>query len=827
MANLVPSIDEIENSKPYPEDGEIYLIKYLKENLDDSYEVYFQPFLNGDKPDIIIMKPNVGVYIIEVKDWNLEHYTYLRQYPNKMEEIYLNKNGTRLRTPFQQVEKYKKNLFGFYSNKLIERKVYNKNYYGVVKCGVYFHLHSENYLKQYFSLENTMTLNYIKVWGNNSHIIEDIKSWAEDIKNVLFDKDIYEELLILLKPQIHTEDMGQYLTFDKSQLELCKSSHNKQSKIKGVAGCGKSLILARRAVNAVKRTGSQVLILTFNITLRNYIRDRISIIRENFNWNKFEINHFHLFIYQKINQYNGEIIWDDFEDAELDQFNKDKFYNSVVDSLECIKDKIKKYNAIFIDEGQDYDKKWFDIVKKYFLAPDGEFVIFADEKQNIYHRAEIDKDKKITTNIPGRWNELNKSFRIGKEISKLACEFQKEFLKEKYNLDKIEVANEQLAFNIEQNLGVNLRQDIVFNCMNKLEYIEIFKDIREYAKKNRIGYNEICFISGNIKGLRKLEYDLRNTYLINSEITFEKEEEYLKIKDSLNSNLQLIEIRRARKYNFQMNSGKLKISTIHSFKGLEIDNLVLILDEDSDEKISDELIYTAITRCKKNLFIYGVEDSKYYRFLSENCKKVNNLKSKDKKDSFKKLDSLILRTLLAGESMLYLDMSDFLDYAINKTIFIEDKITYFENFDEVIFEVIRECIINTQFKTGKDKFYTIFGSCTNVGNKVSSKQNKLFSFGDNLLSDLKYYHVYYNGYIRTTFNILFYGHNDGALEEYRSFDIDDVITRFKYYLELFSINKLRYSYEDCTFGEFDEKKERELEHIKRLMIKAHCGKTHF
>lgn len=102
-----------------------------------------------------------------------------------------------------------------------------------------------------------------------------------------------------MKPQIHTEDMGQYLTFDKSQLELCKSSHNKQSKIKGVAGCGKSLILARRAVNAVKRTGSQVLILTFNITLRNYIRDRISIIRENFNWNKFEINHFHLFIYQK------------------------------------------------------------------------------------------------------------------------------------------------------------------------------------------------------------------------------------------------------------------------------------------------------------------------------------------------------------------------------------------------------------------------------------------------------------------------------------------------------------------------------------------------
>lgn len=629
MARLIPTIEEIKQIKPYPEDGELHLLNHLKENLNDTYEVYFQPFLNGDKPDIIIMKPNVGVYIIEVKDWDLRHYTYMRKFPDKLGEIVLNKNSTRLRTPFAQVETYKNNLFNFYSNQLMEKKIYNKNYYGVIRCGVYFHLHSEKGLKRYFNLNNTMSLNYIKVWGRDSDIIASIEKWASNINEVLFNEDMYNEFLVLLKPQTHTEDMGQYINFDEKQLKLCKSSANTQVKIKGVAGSGKSLILAHRAVNAVKRTNSEVLILTFNITLKNYIRDRISVVMENFNWDKFEICHFHLFIQAKINKYGGELIWNDLENEELD--NDDSFYKQVVEALEDIKGDIKKYKAIFIDESQDYDVKWFNIIKDYFLAPDGEFVIFADEKQNIYHRAEIGKDKRIVTNIIGRWNELNKSFRVGKEIAYLASKFQRVYLKEKYNVDKIEVENEQMSFNIDP------KQDIIFNSVDELNYIEIFNDVKEYAKKNKIGYNEICVLGENIKNLRELEYVLRNKYVVESDITFEKQEEYLEVKDDPNYKLILTGIRRNRKFNFKMDSRKLKISTIHSFKGWEIDNLVLILDEDGDEKVSDELIYTAITRCKKNLLIYGLNSSNYFKFFSENCKTVNtlNLKSNNNNDEIK------------------------------------------------------------------------------------------------------------------------------------------------------------------------------------------------
>ncbi|OJU34582.1 MAG: hypothetical protein BGN96_13790 [Bacteroidales bacterium 45-6] len=67
MAICFPTFDEIQNLKVKPEIGELYLLNFLKNSLDDSFEIFFNPFLNGDRPDAIIMKENQGVLIIEVK----------------------------------------------------------------------------------------------------------------------------------------------------------------------------------------------------------------------------------------------------------------------------------------------------------------------------------------------------------------------------------------------------------------------------------------------------------------------------------------------------------------------------------------------------------------------------------------------------------------------------------------------------------------------------------------------------------------------------------------------------------------------------------------
>ena len=68
-----------------------------------------------------------------------------------------------------------------------------------------------------------------------------------------------------------------------------------------------------------------------------------------------------------------------------------------------------------------------------------------------------------------------------------------------------------------------------------------------------------------------------------------------------------------------MNSGQIKMCTIHSFKGWEAHTLVVLLGADNIPS-TDELLYTAITRCKKNLIIISTGENKYSDFFRENIR---------------------------------------------------------------------------------------------------------------------------------------------------------------------------------------------------------------
>ena len=56
MAKFIPSIEKIHQFRVQPTEGEWHLLHFLEDTLEDSYEVYFNPFLNGDRPDVVIMR---------------------------------------------------------------------------------------------------------------------------------------------------------------------------------------------------------------------------------------------------------------------------------------------------------------------------------------------------------------------------------------------------------------------------------------------------------------------------------------------------------------------------------------------------------------------------------------------------------------------------------------------------------------------------------------------------------------------------------------------------------------------------------------------------
>lgn len=307
MAKIFPKYEIIKTSKVSPTAGELYLLDFLIKNLDDNYEIYFQPFLNGDRPDIVVMRKDAGILIIEVKDWHLRHY---KINTNSVWEVTDGENVGNVKSPFKQVFNYKENIFNLHVDSLAELKIRKPSLFATVVCGVYFHNAQLEELNERLLSRFSEDQNYQKFIKHFVILSRDNltkqnfenelnKRWL-DRPSRLFPECIYKSLKRFLQPPYHLSSEGEETFYSTEQKELIKSKAGSQ-KIKGVAGSGKTLVLAKRAVNALKRTNKKVLILTFNITMRNYIHDKISAVKDDFSWESFHIMHYHQFFLQEAN----------------------------------------------------------------------------------------------------------------------------------------------------------------------------------------------------------------------------------------------------------------------------------------------------------------------------------------------------------------------------------------------------------------------------------------------------------------------------------------------------------------------------------------------
>lgn len=609
MATIFPSLDIINSFKVQPTPGERNLFTFLLNNLDDNYEIYFQPFLNGDKPDIILMRKDAGVMIIEVKDWHLNNF-----YIDKNLNWRLKENDAFIQPPIKQVQNYKENLFHLHIEKLYELNQQDTNIFGIIICAVYFHHETEQTVKNFHRVginpqEHFKYLNYLNHFTFLGYDSLEKKRFSDIIKNgylhresKYFTEELYKSFKRYLQPPFHSLEDGKVINYTSKQLELSKSEVRGRMKIKGIAGGGKTLVLAKRAVNAHIRTQNRVLVLTFNISLKNYIHDRISDVRENFFWNYFEITNYHQFFIANANNYSLLI-------DSLPDFDNPRFFESV-------KHKIQKYDVILIDEIQDYLTEWLTLIHNYFLIEDGEFCVFGDEKQNIYIRNLDEYKEPRTVGIRGRFNtSLNKTFRFTPELTHLAENFQNTFFKNKYVTDQIDYS-EQIALDFKSNIEYLFFKNLTDNNV-------ILEKLFEILLRFMIHSSDVAILSSKIDTIRYLEYLVRTKKYEKTTKMFESSEEYEELRKKYPKNFEeeVDNVRRIRKFNFWMETGTMKFSTIHSFKGWEIPTLFLILENESGNNENwtvDELIYTAITRCRANLFIFNLGNIRYHNFFKNN-----------------------------------------------------------------------------------------------------------------------------------------------------------------------------------------------------------------
>jgi len=385
----------------------------------------------------------------------------------------------------------------------------------------------------------------------------------------------------------------------RKKQEKLSASDNIHQKIKGVAGAGKTVVLAKRAVNSHKRHGGEVLILTYNLTLRSYVHDKISDVREDFNWSTFHITNYHQLISQTLNYLNIEIEVP--KGSKSSEYLDEKYYSnlSVFDSH---KDNIVRYSSIFIDETQDYKPEWIKIIRQYFLEDNSEMVLFGDEKQNIYERdVDNERNTKVVQGF-GVWQKLNKSIRHkqNSHILMLAKTFQQKFFNEKYDIDKYEENPVQ-----REILGLGINKVSKYSTDNLNEVVSsIFKNIKE----NDIHPNDVTILCSKIKTVREIDYIIRNKFNENTLTTFETKE----MSEITHFKKEIDNIRKVKKIGFNLNNGVLKLSTIHSFKGYESPTVFLIID-DNDHS---EMVYVGITRAKFNIMIFLKENSEYMDFFT-------------------------------------------------------------------------------------------------------------------------------------------------------------------------------------------------------------------
>jgi thymidine kinase len=407
-----PSWQEVARFRTPRTEGEITLAKNLDEKLPSDWEIFIEPFLNGDRPDFALLHAEYGLWIIEVKDWNPNNYVrrdskvYVR---DARGEHFL----SRERRPDGQLRRYQENIA-----RLVQSDFGGRLSPESVKYGIYFHYMTKAQAQNLFAFDTEI---FVIGCDNLNEIIPTI-IMRDRCKARLEPKQINILKSWLLPPK-HFLDQIHPISLDKEQLRYAKIAPHKHQVLQGVAGSGKSLVLAQRAANLAEQ-GKRVLVVSFNITLWHYLRDLVSRTGNFFNRKLIEYNHFHGFCRDFLKE-NG-IEWGT-TDQDTNSLLNITVPNLVLSSMRSgINAKNRIYDAILIDEGQDYLPLWYEALCA-FLSKNDEVLLVSDPGQNVYRRNLELQDAKFD-----RLKVMQRSYRLPGRVREQAERFAQAFFPDMY-----------------------------------------------------------------------------------------------------------------------------------------------------------------------------------------------------------------------------------------------------------------------------------------------------------------------------------------------------------------------------------------------------------
>lgn len=565
-----------------------YFIHQLKVKLPKEWGVFQEVSINGYAVPIMLFNPTAGAVAIFLNNDNIEKLENDLVWilnNSKTKDFYQNKILEKIEEPWHESREF---VHNFRLPHYVVDPYANNNFDSLLpafQAVTVFTSLSESELRRLLKFRERIAK------GKNEQLYS-ISSFLSQLSEVIKDKDCYsKELTSVLCRQILPwiaplsvvlEDKTPN-KLNSKQWDLINSrTENGFRRIKGSAGSGKSLVLAERAAKLLIE-GKRVLMLTYNITTVNYLNDlvqralkRYPLLITSVDYHNIQFRHFHGLLKQYIPYSHIKHL-----------INGDKFCD-IVWVNEVAKVVKADYDAILIDEGQDWEPNWWTLIK-LLLKPKGEMVVCADASQNLYGRSPISNEEFKKLGFTGRWVTLEGNYRLPASYVPFIQEFIKNFFDEKEDLpflpedrqSQLDIAPVHMRWiQIPPKIPSFLGSDEVLSSIAAHEVSEISNIKNKHADFGEIDQSEVVFLAEE-RDLGKKVTDklLKLNPLLKIHTTFYNQED---------------------KYSFHPKLMGVKGSTVKSFKGFE--NRAIIfpilyrrLDWDSRQRKNRE-IYVGLTR---------------------------------------------------------------------------------------------------------------------------------------------------------------------------------------------------------------------------------------
>jgi hypothetical protein len=508
------------------------------------WTVYRQPRIDMWTPDFVAIHPQHGVRVIEVKNWSADAYFL------SAGELVTRAGGAQsnVRNPVEQVAAHRRAIYERYAT---PGDPADPN--DVVRAVVLMLGTSTAHARQMLR----PVAAGITVWGDELEAIEQI------LRHGTRAEPPTEAGLRRVHSQLATADVVAELRSEKPPVAPAKiaayDGPARVRRVRGPAGSGKSVGVAERAVRYAA-VGRRSLIVTFNVTLVAYLRTLVNErARGQADSSRVTVMNYHRFCSNVI------------ERAGRPMVGLSKVTAAAAEAFpDC---GIEPYDAVLVDEGQDFKPDWWAFLRDVVRRPGGEALLVADHTQDIYdHSAWID-NAMTGAGFSGPWAEIGGSFRMPADVSPLSRSFARQYL-------GVDMATDWSAppggeptnrrwLNVRDDLGSRVGDRVV-------ELLDTYPGLAE---------RDLVFLCPtHDDGLRAVQR-IEAAGVQVQHVFAEQDQE-----------------RRRRKQRFQPNEPGVKGSTIESFKGWESPCVIVGIGERTSRAKLDAVArraYVGMTRVKR------------------------------------------------------------------------------------------------------------------------------------------------------------------------------------------------------------------------------------